>query len=193
MVLLLAGSLAACDRQSPSQEQASAEAPATSGEATGGGKSAETFHYQIDRSKAGAPAPADIMFQNPEGGDASLSDFAGRPVLVNLWATWCGPCVAEMPTLDKLASAQGDKGMAVLTISQDLQTDGIKAFFAKNPLPHLKGWADPENRLGGHYGTGVLPTSVLYNAQGKEVARVIGAIDWNGAEAADLIKAATGA
>ncbi|MGW8202055.1 TlpA family protein disulfide reductase [Sphingomonas bisphenolicum] len=195
MILLLPAALAACDRQSPPKEQANAalagEVPATSGEATGGATKKEgAFDYRLDRSKAGAPAP-DFAFQDPGGGEKTLQDFAGKPILVNLWATWCAPCIAEMPTLDRIAAAYGPKSLAVLTISQDNQ--GLKAakpFFAKHDLPHLKAWADPENQLGFHYATGLLPTTVIYDAQGKEMVRVIGAMDWEGPEAKALIDAA---
>lgn len=146
----------------------------------------------IDRAKAGTPAPT-FSFGDPDGGDATLADFVGKPVLVNLWATWCGPCVAEMPTLDKVAQAYAAKGLAVLTIAQDLNPEpGVPAFFRKHKLPHLKGWTDPENQFGAHAGTGVLPTSILYDAKGKEIARVTGAMDWNGAEARALLDEAIG-
>ncbi|WP_088183395.1 TlpA family protein disulfide reductase [Sphingobium sp. Z007] len=197
MILLLPAALAACDRQSPPPEQVNAQAnaassgevAATSGEATSGAKKTG-FDYRLDRSKAGTPAP-DFAFQNPDGGDKTLQDFAGKPLLVNLWATWCAPCIAEMPTLDRIAATYGPKGLAVLTISQDNQ--GLKAakpFFAKHDLPHLKAWADPENQLGFHYATGLLPTTVIYDAQGKEMVRVIGAMDWEGPAAKTLIDAA---
>jgi thiol-disulfide isomerase/thioredoxin len=195
MILLLALTLGACDRQSPPPEQANAsgEAP-TSGEAAGTSESAlenqdDGFNYKLDRSKAGTPAP-DLTFHDPDGGDALLQDVAGRPMLVNLWATWCAPCVAEMPTLDRIAAEYGPRGLAVFTISQDTQAAAIKPFFEKHDLPHLKGWADPENRLGFHYATGLLPTTILYDAQGKEMVRVVGAMDWNSEEGRKLIDAA---
>ncbi|MBH1998289.1 MAG: TlpA family protein disulfide reductase [Sphingomonadaceae bacterium] len=194
MTLLLAVGLAACDRQSPPSGQANAsmsgEVAATGGDAAGKAGKDDGFNYRLDRSKAGTPAPT-FIFQNPDGGDATLQDFAGRPLLVNLWATWCTPCVAEMPTLDRVAATYGPKGLAVLTISQDNQGEKVVApFFKKHPLPHLKGWADPENQLGFHYATGLLPTTVLYDAKGKEMVRVIGAMDWEGPEAEALIDAA---
>jgi thiol-disulfide isomerase/thioredoxin len=192
MTLLLLAGLAACDRQSPPSGQAApnatAPAPITSGEATAPSASGKgEFSYTLDRSKAGTPAP-DLSFQTLDGEDTTLKDFAGKPLLVNLWATWCAPCIAEMPTLDALAAAYGPKGLSVLAVSQDSQgAKLVQPFFAKQGLQHLKSWIDPENQLGFHYATGMLPTTVLYDAQGKEIARVIGAMDWNGKEARALI------
>ena len=198
MILLLPAALAACDRQSQPPEQANAgingEVPATSGEVKGGSGKDSAFSYRLDRSKAGTPAP-DFAFLDPDGGESTLQDFAGKPMLVNLWATWCAPCVAEMPTLDRIAAthggAQGGGGLAVLTISQDnLGAKAVKPFFEKHRLPNLKGYADPENRLGFHYATGQLPTTIVYDAQGKEMVRVVGAMDWESAEGKALIDAA---
>ncbi|MCP1468410.1 thiol-disulfide isomerase/thioredoxin [Sphingobium sp. OAS761] len=172
----------------------SQEVPPTSGNAAAteeaDGSKDGAFDYRLDRSKAGTAAPG-FSFLDPDGGDKRLQDFAGRPMLVNLWATWCAPCVAEMPTLDRIAAAYDSKGLAVLTISQDNQ--GLKAakpFFEKHDLPHLKAWADPENQFGFDYATGLLPTTVIYDAQGKEMVRVIGAMDWESADGRALIDAA---
>lgn len=195
MTLLLLAGLGACDRQStaPGQGGANAggEAPPTSGEATGPASAPHgMFSYTLDRSKAGTPAP-DLIFQAPDGGDTTLRDFAGKPMLVNLWATWCAPCIAEMPALDSVAASYGPKGFVVLTISQDSQGEKVvKPFFAKHKLPHLQGWTDVENNLGFHYATSMLPTTVIYDAQGREMVRVVGAMDWTGKEARDLIEAA---
>ncbi|WP_298396283.1 TlpA disulfide reductase family protein [Sphingobium sp.] len=193
MILLLPAALAACDRQSQAPEQdnaaSSGEVAPTSGEATGNGAKAEPV-YRLDRSKAGTPAPA-FAFLDPDGGEKRLQDFAGKPMLVNLWATWCAPCIAEMPMLDRVAATLGPKGLAVLTISQDNQ--GLKAakpFFEKHKLPHLRAYADPETQLGFAYATGLLPTTIIYDRRGKEMVRVIGALDWDGAEAKALIDAA---
>lgn len=199
MTLLLLAGLAACDRQSPPKEQAAANAAAqvppdseeVQGASESGGQNGSgAFAYSIDRSKAGTPAP-DIAFQDPDSGDASLKDFAGKPVLVNLWATWCAPCVAEMPELDKVAAEYSARGLAVLTVSQDIQGQKVIApFFKQRKLAHLKGWVDPENRLAQHYGAAQLPTTVLYDAQGKEMLRIVGAMDWSSKEGQALLEAA---
>lgn len=200
MILLLTAGVAACDKSKLPSEQANAVAGAatggevapTSGEVKGGAPGRKGgFDYRIDRSKAGTPAP-DLAFLDPDGRETNLKAFAGRPMLVNLWATWCTPCVAEMPTLDRIAGTQGATGLAVLTISQDNQgAKAVKPFFEKHKLPNLKAWTDPENRLGFHYATGLLPTTIVYDAKGREMARVIGAMDWEGEEAKNLIAEAT--
>lgn len=197
-LLLLTGVLGACDRQTPPSGQAAAgnaastntSAAATPDEvpSSGAAENEKAFKFTLDRSKAGTPAPT-FTFAAPGGGDATLQDFAGKPLLVNLWATWCTPCVAEMPTLDAVAGTYAGQKLQVLTISQDSQGAAqVDPFFAKRGFKHLKAWLDPENQFGFHYATGLLPTSVLYNAEGKEVARVIGAMDWQGAEAKALLE-----
>lgn len=188
-----------CDRRSASDGQGSGNATAlpanaaapTSGEAPASPTPPENkggFSAKIDKSHAGDDAP-DFIFSGPDDKDVALTAFKGKPLLVNLWATWCGPCVAEMPTLDHIADSYGKSGLVVLTVSQDTgEAATVAAFFKKNKLPHLKLYRDPENQLGFHYATGLLPTTVLYSREGKEVARVTGAMDWSGKEAAELIE-----
>ena len=127
-------------------------------------------------------------FQNAAGEPVRIADFKGKIVVLNLWATWCAPCVAEMPTLDAIAGDYQAQGLQVLTISQDNQGEKqVDPFFAKRKFTHLKAWLDPENRFSLGYGTGMLPTTVLYGADGKEVARVAGAMDWESKEGKALI------
>ena len=112
--------------------------------------------------------------------------FKGKPLLVNLWATWCAPCVAEMPTLDALAAKQG-QAMTVIAVAQDLQGAAVvDPWFQKAGLKALQPYLDPENGLL-DAAAGALPTSIFYGADGKELWRVIGAIDWQGDEAKALL------
>lgn len=175
-ILLGALLIAGCDRQSAPQPQATTQASAPKGpEATG----------TLDISQRGKAAPAD-GFLDPAGKPVTLAAFKGRPVLVNLWATWCGPCVAEMPTLDRIAERSGDK-LKVLTVSQDRAGVDIGKTFDKGGFKRLERYRDPESKLGFAFATGMLPTTVLYDADGKEVWRVIGAMDWNGPRANTLL------
>src|SRR4051794_35052296 len=107
LVLLLA--VAGCHKQAPSQPQAKLpDQPAWSGPK--GSSEAEEIvpAPRIDRSHAGSAEPA-TEFEDPDGEPVSFAVFQGKPLLVNLWATWCTPCVAEMPTLDALAGHVGDR------------------------------------------------------------------------------------
>ncbi len=148
---------------------------------------------QVDRTQVGAVMPGD-GFRSPDGKPLTLAAFKGQPLLVNLWATWCGPCVKEMPSLDRLAARTQGK-LRVLTISQDSTKqalDPVPVWWAKAKLANLQPYRDGENNLGFAYGGGMLPTTVLYDAAGKEVWRVTGEIDWDGARATELLKPVLG-
>ncbi|WP_226372631.1 TlpA family protein disulfide reductase [Allosphingosinicella flava] len=151
------------------------------------GNAAETAPSQaagIDRSHKGKAAP-DAAFQDPDGEPVTLAAFKGKPVLVNLWATWCAPCIAELPTLDVLAAAGT---VPVVLVSQDMGgREAVDAFLAKRALKALDSHLDPDAALMTALGASTLPTTILYDAEGKEVWRMVGEKDWSGAEAASLI------
>ncbi|WP_227340344.1 MULTISPECIES: TlpA family protein disulfide reductase [Sphingopyxis] len=175
----MAGSIAGCDREKQADGQAAgAQANLSHDKAIG------SFEHQVDRTHRGEPAPAN-SFRGPDDAPVTLAQFRGRPLLVNLWATWCAPCVAEMPTLDALAAARKD--LAVIAVAQDLQgAKVVDPWFQKAGLKTLQPYLDPENGLLDAYNA-ALPTTVLYDAAGKEVWRVVGALDWQGDEATALL------
>ncbi len=143
---------------------------------------------RLDRSFAGTPAPAS-SFEDPDGATVGLERFRGRPLLVNLWATWCAPCIAEMPTLDALAARE--KGLQVLAVSQDLDgKDKVRAFFAKQDFTKLQPYVDPKLSLMAELKVDTLPTTILYDAEGREVWRMTGMEDWEASRAAELISEA---
>lgn len=176
LTTLFALAVSGCDRQSaePAQPQEAAASPAAASEQLTG---------TLDRSFAGTAMPA-AMVSDPAGKELDLASLKGKPVLVNLWATWCAPCVVEMPLLDKLAGEMGDR-LTVLTVSEDLQgKDVVAPFFAQKGYRNLPQWLDPQNALVMAYGGDTaLPLTVLYDAAGKEVWRVKGGFDWAGAAA----------
>ncbi|PAX07921.1 TlpA family protein disulfide reductase [Sphingomonas lenta] len=185
VVLLLGSALVAagCDKetQAPAQANSVASDEVASAPAPASAPKSGAF----DRSRKGEAAP-DVAFTAPDGKPVRLADFRGKPLLVNLWATWCAPCVAEMPTLDAAAGALGDR-VRVLTVSQDL--DGaakVRPFFASRGFRHLQPYLDPEVGLSTAYGVN-LPATILYDAQGREVWRRLGAYEWNSPEAARAI------
>ncbi|MBB4631736.1 redoxin family protein [Sphingosinicella soli] len=165
--------LSACGK---AKEADKADAPAPQESAAPAAKKAETG--AVDTAQAGTPAPTQA-FAREDGSKVTLADFRGKPVLVNLWATWCAPCVAEMPALDRLAKAKAGE-MAVIGISQDLQGwDKVKPFLAKTNLQHMTILLDEEGALATTLGAPGLPFTVLYDAAGKEVWRVNGPREWD--------------
>lgn len=181
MLSLLA--VAACDKAKPPAEQANAAAPAdatANAAATGIGEGESA----VDRSHKGLALPA-MPFEAPGGGPQTFGQWRGKPVLVNFWATWCAPCVRELPTLDALA-ARGT--IPVVAVSED--TGGaarVGPFWKAKGLKALVPYTDAKMRLMTALQIEVLPTTILYGADGKEVLRVVGGKDWTGPEAAKLI------
>lgn len=187
--LLLAAALAGCGQPHSAEPAGNqAAAPVTSASPTGAGD--REAAGVLDRSHAGRAVPL-ALFQDPDGESVSLADFRGRPLLLNLWATWCGPCVTEMPTLDALSAREKDR-ILVLAVSQDLDgASKVDAFFNKYGFANLAPYVDPETALTSALEVDTLPTTILYDARGKEVWRVIGKEEWNGARAAALLREAT--
>ena len=173
---------AGCDRQSANKAQPQPAAPPSAqGPAAGAGGLAGT----VDRSHKGEPLP-DLTVKDPAGKTLKLGGLKG-PVLINLWATWCAPCVTELPLLDKLAETR-----RIVTVSQDLEGGAKVAEFLKaKGLTRLEPWLDPQNDLAFRFGGGTLPTTIYYDASGKEAWRVVGGYDWGGAEAVKLLAEGT--
>lgn len=140
----------------------------------------------IDRSQRGSPVP-DFVLKDPAGKELRLSSLKGEPVLINLWATWCRPCITELPLLNTLAKDRAGS-LRVLTVSQDSQNlERVAPFLSERGFASLAPWLDPENDLSFHYGTGTLPTTIYYDAEGREIWRFVGERDWTDAETADML------
>ncbi|MBX7541131.1 TlpA family protein disulfide reductase [Qipengyuania sphaerica] len=168
LAVVLGLSVAACDRGAPEEAQESGANEAPSGE--------------IDRSMAGELLPA-MNVTDLDGRELNLGALQGEPVLLNLWATWCAPCVKEMPLLDEVAEDYGER-LRVITVNQDMGSrDKVAEFFGQAGYAHLESWLDPEAELSFAMSGGWLPTTVLYDASGLEVWRVRGDLDWSSEEA----------
>jgi thiol-disulfide isomerase/thioredoxin len=175
--------LTACNRaaeQQPASNQTASNQPAAAPEAEAGQVKG------VDRSHKGKLAPA-VTFNDPDGTAMGIGDFSGKPTLVNLWATWCAPCVKELPTLDRLSQAHnGD--LNVVAISQDdAPHASVVAFLQANRITDLDAFQDPKMGLSSALGAEVLPTSILFDANGREVWRYVGDLDWTSPEAAKLL------
>jgi thiol-disulfide isomerase/thioredoxin len=172
---LLAGG---CDRQSPEPAQPDAN-PAEL-------PHSEKLSGVIDRSHKGEAMP-EMTLKDASGKALALSSLRGTPTLVNLWATWCAPCVVELPTLDRLVDLQEGK-LRVLTVSQDMSgTEKVAAFIKERGGDNLEPWIDPKGDLGAKYQVQTLPTTILYDSQGREVWRFMGGKIWTNVEALKLI------
>ncbi len=180
LLLVATGLIGGCDRQSGPKQQAEPANAAAAAPTVAFGK--------LDRSHKGEAGPA-ISFADARGQKRTLADFRGKPVLLNLWATWCAPCVKEMPTLDALAVREGEK-LQVLTVSQDFDSAKVTPFFAEKKFRKLQPWIDSETAFSTQLGVN-LPTTILYDSAGREVWRTLGDADWTGDAAAKLIAEAS--
>jgi len=109
-------------------------------------------------------------------------------LLVNLWATWCAPCVAEMPTLDALAQTQKGR-LQVIVVSQDMTgRKDVDPFFAKYKFKMLQPYLDKDNALPLALKSQTLPVTIFYDSNGKERWRVSGGMDWTGQGASQLVE-----
>lgn len=168
---------AGCDRENSAQPQPTAQASPQSPIAA---------RYAIDRSHKGSALP-DTLVVDGQGRVTTLGELDDAPIVLNLWATWCAPCVEELPTLNAMAAANAGR-VHVIALSQDFAESGVSPvqFLATHGWTDLIGWRDPENAIGLTHGAG-LPTTILYNRQGDEVVRVIGPMDWTGETARTLL------
>jgi thiol-disulfide isomerase/thioredoxin len=181
ILLLLALAVAGCDRQKPETPQGNEAAAPVAGEVEKG----------VDRRHKGESAPA-ATFHDPDGGDISLAEFNGVPTLLNLWATWCAPCVKELPTLDRLAESHAVDGqLGVIAVSQDTKSQAeVKDFLARLGVSHVGAYHDDQMALSGALGVQVMPTTILYGSDGREIWRYVGDFDWTSAEAGKLLSEA---
>lgn len=138
----------------------------------------------------GTPVP-ELRFRLADGTERTLADYAGRAVVLNFWATWCVPCVAEMPALDALAGAV--PGAAVLPLSSDRGgVAAVQRFYAARGVAHLPVVLDPLGAAARAAGARGIPTTLLIDAAGLERGRVEGAADWGSAGAAGMVRALGG-
>ena len=128
----------------------------------------------------GAPAaPPDFHFVLPDGTERHLSDYAGQGVVLNFWATWCIPCVAEMPALDEAARALAANRIAVLPLSSDRGgAKAVERFYAERGITTLPILLDPRGEAARAFAAKGIPTTVLIDRAGQDRGRMEGAVDW---------------
>jgi thiol-disulfide isomerase/thioredoxin len=138
------------------------------------------------------PAP-EMSLTDTDGKTVALADLKGKLVLINLWATWCQPCLKEMPSLAELPNTLGD-GFVLLAVSEDRGGGKVVAPFIeklgidKLGLGKLKVYLDPESKIGRAFSVRGLPTSIVIGPNGDVRGRIEGAADWDQANMLDPLK-----
>ncbi len=136
------------------------------------------------------PLPA-LAFADGDGRPLTAEAWRGRVVLLNLWATWCVPCVEEMPALDRLQARLGGPDFEVVALALDRQGIAVvKPFVERLKLARLALYLDPTGATTRALGARGLPTSLLIDREGSELGRVEGAADWDGAALERVLRAA---
>ena len=158
--------------------QAAADYPPTDGEM-------QEFVLLKER----APAPVTPFFDG-DGAEFHFTDFTGKVLLVNFWATWCAPCIKEMPSLARLNDALAGPNFRLLTISQDRGGKAVAEPFLRDRLglPDLELFYDPKLKLGRELGLRGLPSTYLIDQQGNLVGGLAGAAEWDSPDAIEMIK-----
>ena len=135
----------------------------------------------IGRLTEDGPKPLpEFGFTDAEGLERRVADFAGTGLLINLWATWCGPCVEEMPALDRAQEVLLGDGIQVLALSSDRGGKAVvEPFLRDRKITRLGLWLDPKGAAGRALGVRGLPTTLVVDRQGREMARLEGAAAWD--------------
>ena len=141
-------------------------------------------------AKQPKPLP-ELAFNDANDKPLKLSDYKGKIVLLNFWATWCAPCVKEMPSLDRLQAEMGKDRFVVLPLSLDGPSrPKVAPFYEDKKLSHLGVYFDKGRKAMQALDVSILPTSILVDAQGRELGRLEGEADWEKPEVLALMKAA---
>src|SRR5260370_20856881 len=122
---------------------------------------------------------AAIQVEDADGRPRSLTDFRGKVVLLNIWATWCVPCRKEMPTLDRLQAKLGGADFEVVALSIDRRMDAVRKFFAEVGIQKLAMYLDSSAKATLELGAVGLPTTLLLDREGREVCRLTGPAEWD--------------
>ncbi len=135
------------------------------------------------------PMP-ELQFSDSDGKALTLADFKGKVVLLNVWATWCGPCRKEMPALDRLQAALGGPDFEVLPVSIDRKgMDVVTKFYAEIGIRHLSRYVAPTaNQVLNTLGVWGLPATLLIDRQGRELGRLDGPAEWDSPGMTDFLK-----
>ena len=178
------------DNAAEAERQQIAQATVTPASSTNPLSQGEMIKFVFKREPE---AVGEIAFVDGTGAPKTLADFKGRVVLLNVWATWCVPCRKEMPALDRLQKELGSDKFEVVALSVD--RGGVEAsrkFLDSIGVSSLKLYVDPTGKMSSPLKIIGMPTTLLLNADGREVGRLTGEAVWDSDDAKKLIKAVTG-
>ena len=133
-----------------------------------------------------SPQPG-TLYVTADGQELTLDQLRGKIVLVNVWGTFCPPCIKEMPSLDRLQDLRGGEDFEVVTISTDRKGTDLAKFFTENDIKHLIPWHDETYGITGNLNIRGFPSTVIYNRSGREVAFLEGEAEWDSPEALALV------
>jgi len=146
-----------------------------------------TYDSQFTRIRPLRQAPLTPIL-TADGGVLNLSRFQGKVVLLNFWATWCPPCIREMPSLDRLQAELGGDTFTVVVLSIDrLGLDVVAPFFKRLGLKNLTIYLDPKSTAGNAFGLYGLPISYIIDHEGLVMGYLVGAAEWDSVEARLLL------
>lgn len=136
---------------------------------------------------------AEAALVDGDGASHAVGSFVGRGLVLNLWATWCAPCVAELPALAVLAARVREEGILVLALSSDRGGAAVVArFYAAHGITGLAVWLDPRGAAARAWGARGLPTTLVVDRAGRERGRLEGAADWGGDAAVGVVRGLVG-
>ncbi|TDX31654.1 thiol-disulfide isomerase/thioredoxin [Modicisalibacter xianhensis] len=142
--------------------------------------------FMVWESSRDLPA---LSFQDGQGRQLTLDDFQGQTVLLNIWATWCGPCRKEMPTLDALQATLGGKAFEVIALSIDRKgIEVVQDFYTGVGIEHLRQYIDTTGMAGTKLGAVGIPTTLLIDPHGDELGRLVGATEWDSPEMTEFLE-----
>jgi thiol-disulfide isomerase/thioredoxin len=174
MALALAAIVAICPAGARSASEACAQPPPSLS--------------KLELAKEPAAVPL-VPFTDADDRERTLAGFPGKALVVNFWATFCAPCVKEMPSLDRLAGMVGEDGIVVLPLSGDREGAPVVAkFYAKNDIRHLGIAIDRLSKLARAMDVNGLPTTVLIDAKGQQIGRVVGEVEWDDPDAVAYLR-----
>ena len=189
LIPLLTVILASCgsgktEQESDAPVEQSAAPPKASTPETALGKRLSSLGFQTPTAELPA---VDFSLKDLSGQEQNLGSYAGKVVLLNFWATWCGPCRAEIPSMEELYQKLGDEGFVIIAVNSQEAGEQV-ADFVENLGMSFPVLLDTDGRVGAAYGIRAIPTTYIIDPQGYILGRMVGTRDWSTPEIISLVR-----